>query len=105
MKLPFTVLALLLASASAPALAGEARASGNALVRSGPSGNAPVIDRLLDSAYYEVEKCTRRARFCLVSDGGELLGWVRGSYLVGAAAKNRVTPFEFLVTPNFTKLP
>jgi uncharacterized protein YraI len=93
------IVALGLALAAAPAQAAEARASGNAAVRAGPGTNAPVIDRLLDGQYYEVERCTRRARFCLVSDGGELLGWVRGSYLVGSAAKNQVTPFEFLVNP------
>ncbi|HEY0917847.1 SH3 domain-containing protein [Devosia sp.] len=84
-----------------PALAGEARASGDVPVRRGPGEDYRVIDCLVDGAYYEVEDCTRRARWCLVSEDGELLGWVRGSYLVGSAAKNRVTPFEFLVTPEF----
>lgn len=95
--------ALSLTALSAPALAAEARASGNAPVRSGPGSGYPVIDRLVDGAYYDVEDCTRRARFCLVSEDGDLLGWVRGSYLVGSGAKTIVTPFEFLVTPDFFK--
>lgn len=93
------LVALLLAAA--PAAAAEARASGNAPVRLHPHAAAPVIDRLQDGVYYEVEDCTREARWCLVSDRGYALGWVRGSQLVGAAAKVPVTPFEFLVTPDF----
>ena len=84
-----------------PAFAGEARASGDVPVRRGPGEDYRVIDHLVDGAHYEVEDCTRRARWCLVSEDGELLGWVRGSYLVGSAPKNRVTPIEFLVTPEF----
>ena len=98
MRTPAAALALLLLAA-APAAAAEARASGDAPVRLHPHGSARVIDRLADGHYYEVEDCTRQARWCLVSEGGEVLGWARGSYLVGSAAKNRVTPFEFLVDP------
>ena len=86
-----------------PALAAEARASGNVPVRRGPGEDYRIIGTLVNGQYYEVEDCTRRARWCLVSFDGDLLGWVRGSYLVGSAAKNRVTPFEFLVNPGFTK--
>lgn len=96
--LPAALLPLLLV---APAAAAEARASGDAPVRLRPHGSAPVIDRLQDGRYYELEDCTRQARWCLVSDGGFELGWVRGSQLVGAAAKVPVTPFEFLVNPGF----
>lgn len=84
-----------------PALAGEARASGDVPVRRGPGADYRIIGRLVDGQYYEVEDCTRRAHWCLVSFDGDVLGWVRGSYLVGSGAKNRVTPFEFLVTPDF----
>lgn len=92
-----------LAFAPLPAAAGEARASGDVPVRRGPGDSYRIIDHLVDGRYYEVEDCTRQARWCLVSEDGDLLGWVRGSYLVGSAAKARVTPFEFLVTPPFFK--
>jgi uncharacterized protein YraI len=86
-----------------PAAAAEARASGNVPVRDGPGSGYDIIDYLEDGEYYEVEDCTPRARWCLVSDDGDELGWVRGSYLIGSGAKNAVTPFEFLVTPEFLK--
>jgi uncharacterized protein YraI len=92
-------VALGAAAITLPALAGEARASGDVPVRDGPGGRYDIIDYLDDGEYYEVEDCTRRANWCLVSDGREELGWVRGSYLVGMAAKNAVTPFEFLSSP------
>jgi uncharacterized protein YraI len=103
MRFPLIALAITLAAASlaGPALAGEARASGNVPVRLGPGSGYPVVDRLVNGNYYEVEDCTRQSRWCFVSDDGEDLGWVRGSSMVGSAAKNRVTPFEFLVTPRF----
>jgi hypothetical protein len=92
----------LLGLAATPAAAGEARASGNAPVRDCPRSFCPVIDHLEDGEYYEVLDCRRRQTFCLVADlEGEELGWVRGSSLVGSGAKNRVTPFEFLVNPRF----
>jgi hypothetical protein len=105
----FALTAAVLGLASAAALgattssgADEARASGNAPVRDCPRSFCPVIDHLEDGEYYEVLDCRRRAIFCLVADlDGDELGWVRGSYLVGSGAKNRVTPFEFLVNPEF----
>lgn len=96
----FAVATLTLAT---PAPAAEARASGNVPVRDGPASYYAVIDRLVDGAYYEVEDCTRGSRWCLVSEDGYDLGWVRGSYLVGSGAKSRVTPFEFLVNPDFIR--
>mgnify|MGYP000542406056 CR=1 FL=1 len=105
MKAPLPVALAALAAATlaaAPAAAGEARASGNANVYAGPGDHYRIIDQLEDGESYEVLDCTRRERFCFVADlDGEELGWVRGSYLVGGAAKTRVTPFEFLVTPDF----
>lgn len=88
---------------AAPALALEARASGNVPVRSGPGGDYRVIFNLEDGEYYEVEECTRRSEWCLVSEDDKLLGWVRGSSLVGSAAKARATPFEFLGGPSYHK--
>lgn len=101
---PAALAALALLALAAPALALEARASGNAPVRSGPGAAYRVVGHLLDGRYYEVEDCTRRARWCLVGEQGDLLGWVRGSSLVGSPAKARVTPFEFLVNPGFEEL-
>lgn len=97
--------AALVVLAALPAAAGaaEARASGDVPVRSGPGSNYRVIDHLIDGDYYEVEDCTRRANWCLVAEDGDTLGWVRGSYLVGSGAKQRVTPFEFLVNPDFLR--
>jgi len=103
MRLKLAVLAVALAALASvgTAAAAEARASGNVPVRSGPGSHYRVIDRLVDGEYYQVLQCTRRSNWCFVADGRDRLGWVRGSFLVGSGAKNRVTPFEFLVTPNF----
>ena len=95
------IAALALAALTAPARAAEARASGNVPVREGPGSRYDVIDRLVDGEYYEVLDCTRGSRWCLVGEGDYELGWVLGSYLVGSGAKSRVTPFEFLVQPEF----
>ncbi len=104
----FAALALaaftLAAATPLPALAGEARASGDVPVRRGPGDQYRIIDRLVNGQYYEVEDCTRQARWCLVSEDGDLLGWVRGSYIVGSGAKAAVTPFEF-TEPFFWKKP
>jgi uncharacterized protein YraI len=81
--MPATPLAI------SPVAAAEARASGAAPVRVRPHASAPIVGRLADGAYYEVEDCTRQARWCRVSEDGYELGWVRGSQLVGAAAKVR----------------
>jgi uncharacterized protein YraI len=84
-------------TAAAPAYAASARASGDVPVRDGPGGRFEIIDYLEDGDYYDVEDCTFRAYWCLVSEDGDELGWVRGSYLIGAGAKVEVTPFEPLV--------
>lgn len=86
-------------------LAGEARASGNTPFRDGPGERFEVLGRLIDGQRYEVEDCTRESRWCLVSDNGEELGWVRGSYLVGSGAKLEVTPPEFLGGPMVNGFP
>jgi uncharacterized protein YraI len=93
--LPLTALLPSFASAA------EARASGDVPVRWGPGSGYAIIGYLEDGAYYDVEDCTRQSRWCLVSEDGDELGWVRGSYLVGSGAKSAVTPFEFLVHPPF----
>ena len=95
------LIALALAALPLPALALEARASGNTTVRDGPGDRYERLGRLVDGKYYEVEECTREARWCLVSYDGDVLGWVRGSYLVGSPAKVEATPpdFDFLDPP------
>ena len=103
-----TAAALVAATLLAPAiaLAGEARASGNATVRECPRSYCDIIGNLEDDEYYEVIECTRHTVWCLVAeadDEDDVLGWARGSSLVGSAAKVQVTPFTFLVTPDFMK--
>lgn len=96
------VSALVVAALTLPLEAGEARSSGNTPYRAGPGERFAVLGRLVDGRYYEVERCTREARWCLVSSGGDLLGWVLGSYLVGSPAKVEVTPPDFEFTrPRF----
>ena len=95
------IAGLLALGAAAPALAGEARASGDVPVRDGPGSRYAIIDHLEDGEYYDVLDCRFHTTWCLVADDEETLGWVRGSYLVGSGAKARVTPFEPLVTPPF----
>lgn len=92
-------LALSTAFAVAPVLAGEARASGDVPVRDGPGSRYEIIDHLVDGEYYEVEECTLRQVWCLVSEDDYDLGWVRASYIVGSGAKNAVTPWDFLHRP------
>lgn len=104
MKAIIAALALgAIAFAPLPALAGQARASGNVDVHSGPGDNYRTIAKLRNGRYYEVLDCTRQARWCLVGDDYDVIGWVRGSSIVGSPAKVRVTPFEFQVTPDIFK--
>jgi len=92
--------AALLAALFVPdvALAQTVRASGNVPLRSGPGSGYPVIAHLANGERVPVLDCTRQSRWCLV-EGAFGRGWARGSYLVGGAAKSRVTPFEFSVNP------
>ncbi|MBN9303690.1 MAG: hypothetical protein BGO82_15065 [Devosia sp. 67-54] len=101
--MPKLLLAALLAAAAfaTPAAAAPiARASGVLVMRAGPGDMYPRVDRLAKDERVTVASCTRFARWCLVHqlDGGPS-GWVPGSYLVGSAAKNAVTPFEFSFDP------
>ena len=102
-----TLAAVAVAAVLSPlaAAALEARASGNAPVRTGPAPYYPVVAHLYDGEYYEVLDCTRQKIWCLVGDEYGAIGWVRGSQIVGEAAKNRVAPFEFMVNPHILKLP
>ena len=92
-------LALLAATAPAEA-ASTARASAVLTLRSAPASYAPAVGRLARNERVTLSRCTRHARWCLAHpvDGGPS-GWVLGSYLIGSAAKNAVTPFEFSFNP------
>lgn len=100
------VSALIVVAFTLPLQAGEARASGNTPFHQGPGNRFAILGNLVDGQYYEVERCTRESRWCLVSDRGERLGWVLGSYLVGSPAKVEATPpdFEFMRHPRFGDL-
>jgi uncharacterized protein YraI len=95
------VAALALLAATLPAAAAAtARTSGTQSVRTAPSSYAPAIGKLPRNTRVAVIQCTRHARWCLVDPiGGGPSGWVAGSYLIGTAAKNAVTPFEFSFNP------
>lgn len=79
-----------------PALPAEAqrlspptvRVTGNLAMHAGPGNQYRMIGRLPDGAIVELAECTSGQRWCRVAGGG----WVLGSYLVGMAAKERVSP-------------
>jgi len=96
---PLALAALVLCGLPLPA---EARSTAH------PSGPTSVYDQpygpfrhlLFTLAAHEdvyVLDCTRHQRYCEIEtlDGGRR-GWVDGSYLVGAAAKNAVSPPDML---------
>jgi uncharacterized protein YraI len=87
--------AALVALAAPAATAAEARATADLPIRSGPGSGYRVIGTLADGDYVRLSRCTRESRWCKIiyEDGPD--GWVRGSYLVGSAAKMRATPPEF----------
>ncbi|MCF1743533.1 SH3 domain-containing protein [Paradevosia shaoguanensis] len=87
-----------------PARAAEPTARSTAIlqVRTAPGWTAPVIGNLAKNQQVTLEHCTRNGDWCQL--GPELTpdlagGWVRAGYLVGMAAKIRVTPFQFMVNP------
>lgn len=95
MKKPL-ILAAALAALAAPVAAAEARATGDLPIRSGPGSGYRTIGTLPDGTSVGLSRCTRQSRWCkIIYDDGPN-GWVRGSYLVGSAAKMRVTPPEFV---------
>ena len=89
-------LAAALVALATPASAAEARATGDLPIRSGPGSWYRVIGTLPDGTRVGLSRCTRQSRWCKIiyDDGPD--GWVLGSYLVGAAAKMRATPPEFV---------
>ena len=100
-RLPLLAAVLVIIAATGAAeAASTARTSGTQAVRTAPSSYAPAIGKLPGNTRVAVIQCTRHARWCLVDPlGGGPSGWVAGSYLIGSAAKNAVTPFEFSFDP------
>jgi uncharacterized protein YraI len=95
-------VALSMTTGGAATAADTARASANLPIYSGPGLGYSVIGTLRKNARVELERCTFNSRWCLFNDGnGYAVGWVRGSYLIGIGAITRVSPFRFLVTPDF----
>ena len=84
------------ALASPAAAASTARSSGVQAIHAGPGGYYAIIGKLADQERVAVTDCTWQARWCKIRqlDSGPS-GWVQGSYLIGSAAKNAVTPFDF----------
>lgn len=101
MRHPLALAALVLVATTLPAAAAAtARTSGTQAVHSAPASFAPVLGKLPGDTRVAVIRCTRQARWCLVDPlAGGPSGWVPGSYLIGSAAKNAVTPFEFSFDP------
>ncbi len=91
-------IALLVPAAAAEAASkSTARATGDIPVRSGPGGGYRIIGTLADGSKVHLQRCTSGSNWCLfLDDDGDPVGWVRGSYLVGSAAKLEVTPHKFL---------
>jgi len=113
MKPAIALAALILAVTPALAQQPTARVSGGDIaVRTGPGHGYRTIGRIPDGTQVSLDYCTRDdggafsgngfpgrdrgpVKWCFVTD----TGWVDATYLVGSAAKLRVTPFEFLVNP------
>jgi len=89
---------LLLAMAIPAQAASTARASGRLEVYDRPYGSFKhVLFILADRERVHVLSCTREQRRCEIETlDGEVRGWVDGTYLVGAAAKNAVSPPDIL---------
>ncbi len=59
-----------------------------------------VLFQLADGEHVYVLDCTRGSRHCEIQTlDGKREGWVDGSYLVGAAAKNAVSPPDLSFDP------
>jgi len=94
---------LVLAAGPADAASAKptARASGVLAVYDQPYGPfRHLLFKLAKNERVYVLDCTREARHCEIETlDGSGQGWVDGTYLVGAPAKNAVTPFEFSFDP------
>jgi len=101
MRTAFAVLslaaALLVVVPAEAASRGTVRASADIPVRSGPGSGYETIGVLREGVEVRLRQCTRDADWCLfLGRDGRPAGWVRGSYLVGAAAKLHAMPNRFL---------
>jgi hypothetical protein len=101
--LPLFLLLAALAVVPADAASSKptASASGVLAVYDQPYGPfRHLLFKLADNERVYVLQCTREARRCEIETlDGDGRGWVDGSYLYGAPAKNAVTPFEFSFDP------
>lgn len=93
-----TLTALLVLFVALTPVAAEAassntvRATGQLKLYDGPGTRYDIIGTLPADTPFRLDTCTYRQRWCLVvGASGEELGWARGSYLVGSAAKIEVT--------------
>lgn len=101
MRQCLAAIALLATLAPLPLAAAEARATGTLAIHAGPGGWTAIIGTLPDGARVGLSRCTREARWCRIRSPDYPGGWVRGAYLVGAAAKARATPPEFVDPPDW----
>ena len=75
---------------------GTVQASADIPVRTGPGSGYETIGVLREGVQVRLRQCTRDADWCLfLHRDGRPAGWVRGSYLVGAA-KLEAMPNRFL---------
>ena len=96
LALALAATTLLTALPAQAASSATARASGDIPIRTGPGSSYRVIGQLPDGSRGHLQPCTRESLWCLILVGDEPAGWVRGSYIVGSAAKLEVTPHRFL---------
>ena len=101
MRQYLAAIALLAALVPMPLLAAEARATGTLAIHARPGSWSEIIGKLPDGVSVELSRCTREARWCRIRSEQYPSGWVRGAYLVGAAAKARATPPEFVNPPDW----
>ncbi|WP_417308199.1 SH3 domain-containing protein [Devosia sp.] len=86
------LIATALASPVVAASQNTVRASTNLRIYDAPGTRYGVIGVLPADQPVRLKDCTYRQRWCLILDSaGRETGWVRGSYLVGSAAKLEVT--------------
>ncbi len=99
--LSLATLALIAAALPADAASrSTARVTTREAIHSGPAEHYRVIGKLDRGEVVHLRECTYHQRWCYVlRDGDGPDGWVDGGYLIGAGAKNEVTPWDFLVRP------
>ena len=98
MRLTLVLFALLFAVLAPPALAAStARATADLPAYAGPGRHYARIGLLRDGTEVTLRSCTRDQRWC----DADNYGWVDATYLIGVAAKERVTPPTLLLLPDW----